>query len=412
MPVAYEPGMMVRGYRIVKQLGCGNYATSYEAQDISSGRKVFFKQYSDPTEIMGEIFTRFVAQQRLLQMLLAKISAAETIYDTFEQEGIHHQAKEFMLGQDLRSYFTERGAIPLEERRLIAAVSLYGLLQVHANGIVHNDLKPEQLYLQEDPTIAMRYRVKITDFDFCTIEGQYEPVYRVSTPYYSSPEYLRGVTTTKASDAFTMGIVLYELLTGDVPYTASTPEDYASQVLSYKARRPREINPALAPDLDEMLFRLLDPDAANRPSLEEVHKLLLGEVVTVETTETAPAPAEAAPPSAPVEVAPPATPSVVARRIELVSDDSPLTISVHKSMVIGRDLCRHLPDYRYVAPEQFELRKGPERWVIVGLAAVNKTYLNGDELTGTEVELHDGDEIFVGNLGTDTGLRLRVRFVP
>jgi serine/threonine protein kinase len=397
MPIPYNPGDTVRGYRIVQKLSEGNYATAYEAVQPGNGRRVFLKQYGDPTELLGDIFHKFVLHQQDLKRLLDQIPEAETIYETFEENGIHHQTKEFMLGRDLRSYFSEKKALPLEERRLIAAVSLYSLLQAHKKGIIHNDLKPEQIFLQEDRSIKMKYRVKLTDFDFSTIENQHQPVYKVTTPFYSSPEYLRGEDTTKASDAFTMGIVLYEVLTGDVPYQGMDPDEYKTQVLGYQARRPKEINPAIPDDLDQQLFALLDPNQLNRPPLQAIHKLLLQPFPSASV-------AQPAPPEAPPRIK-------IPKRIELVSEQSSIVISVHKSVVIGRDNCRHLPAYQLIANEQFELVKTAEAWVVKGRQCVNKTFLNGEDITEKEKPINNGDEIFIGNYTTRNGVTLKVRFV-
>lgn len=394
MPIPHNPGDTIRQYRVVRKLSEGNYANGYEAIVSGTGRKIFLKQYGDPTELLGDVFIRFVEHQKELKQLLDGIDEAETIYETFEENGIHYQAKEFMLGRDLRSYFGERPGLPLEERRLIAAVSVYALMRVHEKGIIHNDLKPEQIFLREDPSIKMRYRVKLTDFDFSTVKGRHDPVYKVTTPFYSSPEYLLGYDTSEASDVFTMGIVLYEILTGDVPYTATDPDEYKNHVLEYRARKPREINPSLSEKIDTLLFGTLNPDPSRRPPLHELHRLLLQPI----PPSTAPSPPSPSTAKVPI-------------RLELVCDGVSIPVSVHKSSVIGRNECRLFPSYQYLAYEQFELEKGIHQWTIRGKKAANKTFLNGQDITEKEVPIHDGDEIFIGNFDRQIGLKLRVRCI-
>jgi pSer/pThr/pTyr-binding forkhead associated (FHA) protein len=94
-----------------------------------------------------------------------------------------------------------------------------------------------------------------------------------------------------------------------------------------------------------------------------------------------------------------------------VSEQSPIVISVHKSVVIGRDNCRHLPAYQLIANEQFELVKTAEAWVVKGRQCVNKTFLNGEDITEKEKPINNGDEIFIGNYATRNGVTLKVRFV-
>lgn len=395
MPIPYNPGDTIRQYRIVQKLSEGNYANGYEATVTGTGRRIFLKQYGDPTELLGDVFIRFVNQQRQLKQLLDGVDEAETIYETFEENGIHHQAKEFMLGRDLRSYFGERPSLPLEERRLIAAVSVYALIKVHEKGIIHNDLKPEQIFLREDSSIKMKYRVKLTDFDFSTVKDHYDPVYKVTTPFYSSPEYLLGYDTSEASDVFTMGIVLYEILTGDVPYTATDPDEYKEQVLEYRARKPREINPSLSEPID-VLWGTLNPDPSKRPPLQELHGLLLQPI----PVSTAPHPAPPSPTTVKVPI-----------RLELVCDGVPIPVSVHKSSVIGRNECRVFPSYQYLANEQFELEKGIDQWTIKGRTAANRTFLNGEDISDKVLPIRDGDEIFIGNFDKQIGLKLRVRCI-
>lgn len=345
MPEQYSPGKIVKNYRVERYLSSGNYANAYEATDMSDNKKIFLKQYSDPTKMMGDIFQRFVKQQRELKVVLDSIDEAEKIYETFEDEeyGIHHQAKEMMAGRDLRSYFNENPNITLNERSLVAAVALHALIKVHEKGIIHNDLKPEQIFLQMDPSIKMKYRVKLTDFDFSTIVGQYEPVYKVTTPFYSSPEFLKGNQTNLISDIFTMGIILYEVLTGDVPYSAVTPEEYEEQVLKYKVRKAKDLNSLLPDNTADLLYKMLDPKPEKRPKLEDMHQALIQFIK--EGTELPPSP----PPSPKLPV-----------RIELVSGESSVTPSIHKTTLVGRDWCRIFTSYKYVSPEQFEVQKVSE----------------------------------------------------
>jgi serine/threonine protein kinase len=383
MPEIYQPGQLIGRYKIIKHLGTGNYALAYKAE--ADGKEVFFKQYIDPTEYLGDVFHQFVKQQKRLTEILKDIEEAENIYETFEIDGIHHQAKEWMKGQDLRNYMGAKTGLTTKERRLIAIVFVYGLGKLHEKKIIHNDIKPEQVFLQEEPNIEMKYLVKITDFDFSTIDSEYEAVYKVTTPFYSSPEFLRGERRSYPSDIFTAGIVLYEILCGDIPYDVPSLEEFEKKALAYGARRANQLNPEIPGDVADILFRTLNPNPGQRPSLEEVHKVLIAWSIGGE---------------------------VFPGKVQFSSSESWIRPVVHKTEVIGREWCRIFPSYVYVSKEQFEIIKGPKSWKIRGLPGVkNETFLNGEKITGVEKDLKSGDEVFIGNKETRKGLILIVKLL-
>jgi serine/threonine-protein kinase len=374
MAEVFSPGVVIEGeegrYRIEELLNQGRFANSYRAIDEVTSNEVFFKQYTDPTEMSGEIFQRFVEQQHYLFSLLQGVEVVEANYEFFEKDGFHYQAKEYMKGKNLDALLYEESP-EVEQRRRIAVLVAYAISQIHGKGIVHSDLKPQQIYLEEDPSIAMGYKVKVVDFDFCQIPGKYDSVYRVSTPLYSSPEHLRDADVDFASDVFTTGIILYEVLSGRYPYAIPDDEHYAKAVFSYNILALKELNPAVSDEVSYIVHRMLSPVPSERPSMREVHQELRrwyrGEISL---------------PSLP-------------ERIYLVGVNG-FKASVHKSMIIGRDWCRVFEGYKYVSPEQFRVLRTDSNWEIEGLEAVNPTYLNGADITGRRSPLQDGDVITIG----------------
>jgi len=389
MAKEFKPGEKVGKYEIIRKMNEGNFATAYEATDGS--RSVFLKIYSDPTKVIPDKFEPFIKQQYYLKEVLNNIPYCENIYELFEIDDgyIHVQAKEFMTGVDLAKYLKEN-APPFEKRKLIALVILYGLNEIHKAGIVHTDLKPEQIFLREDSEIKHGFQVKICDFDFSRIPGKFEPPYKVTTQFYSSPEYLRGEEIGFEADVFTMGIIIYKLLTGKEPYPGSDQAEYQKAVFEYNIVSPKDINPSISDETSELILRMLHPEKSQRPSLIEVHSSIVGKEMPIGPKKK--------------------------YRIVLSEEGSDMKAYIFKPQMVNRSDLRMFVGYKYVDKEQFELFQkdsSPTGWAIKSRKeVVNPTYVGTKNISGTgeEVDLKEGDEIFIGNLAKNVGLRLKVKF--
>lgn len=378
----------VKGYTIISEgpLNVGAFASSYKAKD-SSGNEVFFKQYSDPT-CYSDGFDRFNEQQEELKKRFQGKDFVEEIYEVFVEDCIHFQAKEFFKGMDLFDYFKENPGETYGKRRLISSVCVYSLKKVHELGVIHTDLKPQQIYLKEDPSVEMGFNILVADFDFSKIPGEYEPFYNVFTPFYQSPEHIKGEEIDYKSDIFTMGLILYEILIGYHPCKDGNNEEYEEKVLNYEAKSPKgimedlSIDPSIMEDsLSEVVHRMIDPDKSNRPDLSDVHDELLG---------------NGGPPI----------------RVELRSSSTDLYASFYKTKTIKRDDLRVFGNSQYVSREQqFIIKKHPESWFIEGMDASNETFLNNENITRKTKELQDGDKLFIGNPSSGEGLELKVKFI-
>jgi len=406
MPKNYESGELIKGnvgsYKINRLLNQGNYANSYEAAEAVRGFKVFLKQYIDPTPACGEEYTNFVQHQERVKEKLDTIDIVEKNYEYFEFDNCYFQAKEFMEGKNLSSFLNDVANPPTDEERfLIATVVMYAIRKIHENGLVHTDLKPEQIYLRENPAIRLRYEIKIVDFDFCRLPGLSEPLHIAGTPFYKSPEHIRGETPDFKSDVFTCGIILYQILGGTEPHEGSDEPDYNENVLKYRvAKRLKELNPLVSDELSELVFKMLDPAADHRPEARDVHEILLRELARIRSVKAATiSPGEAT--TSPVTAAVPRTPV----RVEFYHPAVRYPVSAHKTMILGRDNFRAYGEgFRYLSPQQFQIIKTDAGWKIKGLAATNPTFYNGADCTDIEMDIADNASVKVGNFELKTKL--------
>ena len=254
MAVIKKTGDKIGKYEIVKLIRDGNFATAYEAKN--GGTKIFLKVYSDPTSYVPEEFNPFVDQQRYVSNILNSLAYTEKVYELFEIEDgtFHCQAKEFMTGTDLDKYL--KGSPNYETRKVIVLVLLYALNEIHKAGLVHTDLKPDQIFMKAEKDLKYGYKAVFCDFDFCKVPGKYEPIYKVTTPFYSSPEYLKGEDVSYEADIFTMGIIIYKVLTGQEPYPVADQDEYAKAIFEYKVKSPHEHNSSIDPKTSDLILKI------------------------------------------------------------------------------------------------------------------------------------------------------------
>jgi hypothetical protein len=283
-----------------------------------------------------------------------------------------------------------------------AKVLVAGIGALHDVKIVHADLKPANAYLIEDPTIASEFQLKLIDMDFSVLADRRPPWHGhqgyVGTDNYRSPEHLtKGSVPVPASDIFTCGLILYELLAGRHPYWAEDQADYARAVQGCKAEPPALLGempwPASNAEVSAALHRCLDPDPAGRPTATELRAVLSGR-------NRKPAPPPVVPKAAPKTAAAPR-----AVRAALASDALELVAAGGKSLRVavrtelGKQLMRQFgADAEFWDDHQCAVERGPGgQWTLKPIGAtINQTLVNGRALAGARL-LSGGDVIAVGN---------------
>jgi serine/threonine protein kinase len=411
-------GDRIRQYRVTKVFGPGMMAISYGAEG-TAGEKVFLKQYKSPAPTVVW-YKAFVAYQNELGTRVRSGRAAQFAVrqmDAFEEVWggpCYFQAFEFVEnGADLQQMLDEereqhrRTKVPATNDPAIwarhvtwAKVFMTGIAALHESKIVHADLKPANAYLIEDPTISSGYQLKLIDMDFSLLADRRAPWHGhqgyVGTDNYRSPEHMtRGAVPGLASDVFTCGLMLYELLAGYHPYWVEDQSDYARLVQSYAAKPPALARvmpaPASNAEVSSFLHRCLSPDPLARPTAAELRAVLSGRGAgsTAFKEGSAAATGDGAPRAA-AEL-------ILSDRIELWGPDG-RSLQIGVRTELGKALVRQFgPDSEFWDNRQCVLeRHSGRQWVISPVAGTaNETLVNGAALTAPR-PLRQGDRIAVG----------------
>jgi serine/threonine protein kinase len=295
MPRKLRPDDTVQGWRVLHEIHVGPLAMSYAALN-PMGTKAFLKLYKSPTRTVVW-YRGFMAHQlRLAERIDAGPSRAFTVrrFDGFEAEFgsaavAYFQAFEFVEGgKDLESVTAQiRSGAPSvnwNQRVLMAKVLMAGVNALHLSGVVHGDLKPANVQIFEDASITAGYRLKLIDLDYAVMPDVLSPWHGqqgyVGTPGYYSPEHLVGRAPIPASDVFTCGIMLHELLTDHGnPFRLMADEDYRRATGEWRAPKPilaGQINGTTRAEVPNIIHQCLHPDPEHRPTAAEVHAVLNG----------------------------------------------------------------------------------------------------------------------------------------
>jgi beta-lactam-binding protein with PASTA domain/predicted Ser/Thr protein kinase len=273
-------------YRIIRKLGSGGMANVYLAEDQELGRRVAIKILNDRHANDDQFVERFRREAKNA----AALSHANivSIYDRGEAEGTYYIAMEYLEGRSLKELIVARGPAPISISIDYARQILAALKFAHRNGIVHRDIKPHNVVVDAEG------RVKVTDFGIARAGASQmtEVGSIIGTAQYLSPEQAKGAPVDQTSDLYSLGIVLYELLTGEVPFSGDTPVEIAMKHISAKPDPPSTLREELPRDLDLVVMRALAKNPSERyQSADEMDRDLdrvaRGVAVTRETEDAA-----------------------------------------------------------------------------------------------------------------------------
>ncbi|MEG9431870.1 protein kinase domain-containing protein [Terriglobus sp. ADX1] len=269
-------------YVVLEQIGSGGMGAVYRARDRRLERDVAIKVLHRNLEMAGAR-ERFLREARAVSSL--NHPNISTIFDIGEQDGDPYLVMELLHGESIKDRL--RDGVPVSEEELIsiATQAAQALAAAHAKGIVHRDIKPANLFLVDGP--QGEPQLKVLDFGLAKVEhdrillgpsGLTRTGATVGTVEYMSPEQARGEDLDPRSDLFSLGAVLYELATGDVPFRGATSAVVFAELLGSDPIPPRKVNTELSPGMDSIIRRLLQKKRENRiPSsnalLEELRKL-------------------------------------------------------------------------------------------------------------------------------------------
>jgi beta-lactam-binding protein with PASTA domain/predicted Ser/Thr protein kinase len=252
-------------YRIIRKLGAGGMAEVYLAEDQELGRRVAIKILNDRHAADDSFVERFRREAKNAAGL--SHPNIVSIYDRGEAEGTYYIAMEFLDGRSLKELIVGRGQAPIKIAIDYARQILAALGAAHRHGIVHRDIKPHNVL------VGGEGRIKVTDFGIARSGASQmtEVGSIIGTAQYLSPEQARGAPVDQTSDLYSVGVVLYEMLTGQVPFTGDTPLEIAMKHLSEVPKPPSELRPEVPHDLDSVVLRALAKEPGERyQSAEEM----------------------------------------------------------------------------------------------------------------------------------------------
>ena len=273
-------------YRIIRKLGSGGMANVYLAEDQELGRRVAIKILNDRHANDDQFVERFRREAKNAAGL--SHPNIVSIYDRGEAEGTYYIAMEFLDGRSLKELIVGRGPAPVNVAIDYTRKILDALRFAHRNGIVHRDIKPHNVIVDAEG------RVKVTDFGIARAgtSQMTEVGSIIGTAQYLSPEQAKGAPVDQTSDLYSVGIVLYELLTGKVPFSGDSPVEIAMKHISAVPEPPSAHRPDVPEDLDLIVLRALGKTPEERyPSAEamdeDLGRVAQGLAVSRETEEAA-----------------------------------------------------------------------------------------------------------------------------
>ncbi|MDR1794203.1 MAG: protein kinase [Erysipelotrichaceae bacterium] len=242
--------LLANRYQLIKQLGHGGMADVYLAMDTVLKREVAIKI------LRGELASDPVALLRFQREANAVSELSHTnivqIYDVGEEAGRQYIVMEYINGKTLKQFLSVRGALYKEEAVFIMKQLVSAIVEANAKNIIHRDIKPQNVLIKDDGTI------KITDFGIALAQDAMELTDKDSvmgSVHYLAPELARGEVATPASDIYSMGIVFYELLTGEVPFRGESAVQIAMKHISEPMPSVRTFNPSLPQAIDNIVAK-------------------------------------------------------------------------------------------------------------------------------------------------------------
>lgn len=244
------PSLLVERYRIDRQVGIGGMGTVFSAVDEKLKRRVAVKLLKEELASDPRFIERFRREARAAAALSHPNVAS--VFDYGEQDGRPFIVMELVDGRDLSRVMREEGPITVERATAITEQIARALGHAHAAGLVHRDVKPHNAIVTKDD------HVKVTDFGIARATGESTLTATgtiLGTAQYLSPEQASGETPGPQSDVYSLGIVLYEVLTGAVPFTGDSPISVALRHVRDQVPPPSSIDPSIPEHLDRLVER-------------------------------------------------------------------------------------------------------------------------------------------------------------
>ncbi|HWC97040.1 MAG TPA: protein kinase [Candidatus Sulfopaludibacter sp.] len=246
-------------YEIVKLLGEGGMGAVYRARDRELDRLVAVKVIRPELARNAQVLQRF--KQELILARQVTHRNIIRIFDLGSAQGTRFITMEYIEGEDLAGVLSHRGKLPAEEAAGIIAQVAQGLEAAHAEGVVHRDLKPQNIMMDpQGRALVMDFGIaRSMDSSNMTRTGAL-----MGTPTYMSPEQAQGQKVDARSDLYTLGIIFYELLTGNPPFEADHPMATLVKRIQERPKPPIEVEPTIPKPINDMVLKMLGTQPAER----------------------------------------------------------------------------------------------------------------------------------------------------
>ena len=246
-------------YEILQLIGVGGMANVYKARDVIDGRLVAVKILREEYASNEEFVRRFKNESKAIAAL--NHPNIVKVYDVSFSEKMQSIVMEYIDGITLKDYIDQQKIIRWKEAVHFTVQILRALQHAHDKGIVHRDIKPQNIMLLQDGTI------KVMDFGIARFARSQMATITdkaIGSVHYISPEQARGEQTDEKTDLYSVGVMLFEMLTGQLPFTADSAVSVAIQQIQSKPKRPRELNPSIPEGLEQITIKAMQKDPAKR----------------------------------------------------------------------------------------------------------------------------------------------------
>jgi tetratricopeptide (TPR) repeat protein/tRNA A-37 threonylcarbamoyl transferase component Bud32 len=266
-PSALTIGSAFAGrYQIIEELGRGGMGTVYKALDTEIEERVAVKLLKPEIASDEKIIKRFKNELKFARKITHKNVCR--MHDLNEYENTKYITMEYVPGEDLKSSIRRMGPLTAGKAVFIAKQICKGLKEAHKLGVVHRDLKPQNIMIDRDGN------ARIMDFGIARslkTQGITETGMMIGTPHYISPEQVTGKDIDQRSDIYSLGIMLFEMVTGKVPFDGETPINIAFMHKTEKPPDPRKFNTQVSSDISRMILKCMEKDKKKRyQNTEEV----------------------------------------------------------------------------------------------------------------------------------------------
>ena len=252
-------------YELIDVIGEGGMAMVYRALDRRLNRYVAVKIMRPEMAQEAEFRQRFFAESHAVAMLSSPNIVA--VYDVSHSADIEYIVMELVDGITLKHYMERKGPIPWREAVYFAKQIARALAHAHAKGVVHRDIKPQNMLLLRDGTL------KVGDFGIAALENEVaeESGTAVGSIHYIAPEQIRGESPDARSDLYSLGVVMYEMLTGQKPYNGDTVGEIAVKHMNTDPVPPTKLVPDIPPELEHITLKAMNANIFERyQSAEEL----------------------------------------------------------------------------------------------------------------------------------------------